>query len=272
MVTKQERLEWSRDLDLGSLIEELVKVVPFHLGRFNEVMKKCKSFPLCDVLVVDLTFATRFLAVFLFLKVKGSRPMTFQFLTVTKFQSSKASDGFVDQKEFKTNSTYTFDSLLFDDLAVRVIDLYVDNVSPLLNARCHYLLVTHKGTQYAKLNNAMSNLVYLAIKKYLHPTRYRQIVEFESVAKLSFEDQKSITMDQKHSSYVVKVYYQKQTFRRIATEGKITREKLSGQYYRDSTDAQIRQILLQETTEILSGNRDCFEELSGSQVRFDTGL
>ena len=270
-LAKLKRLEWSRDLDLDFLIssnswatlEELEKVVLFHLGRFNEVIKKCKSFPLHDVPVVDLTFATRFLAVFLFLRVKGSRPMTFQFLTVhvTMFQSSKANDGFVDQKEFKTNSTYTFDSLLFDDLAVRVIDLYVDNVRPLLNPRCDYLLVTHKGTQYAKLGDAMSKLVYLAVKKYIHPTRYRQIVETESVAKLSLEDQKSITMDQKHSSYVAKVYYQKQTSRRIATEGKISREKLSGQY-RDSTDldAQISQILFQETTEILSENGDCFED------------
>ena len=43
--------------------------------------------------------------------------MTFQFLTVAMFQSSKANDGFVDQKEFKPNSTYTFDRLLLDDLA-----------------------------------------------------------------------------------------------------------------------------------------------------------
>ena len=148
---------------------------------------------------------------------------------------------------------------MFDDLAVRVIDLYIDNVRPLLNPRCDCLLVTHKGTQYAKLGDAMSKLVHLAIKKYNHPTRYRQIVETESVAKLSFEDQKSITMDQKHSSYVAKVYYQKQTSPRIATEGKISREKLSGQY-RDSTDAEISQILFQETTEILSENRDCFED------------
>ena len=103
-LAKQERLEWSRDLDLDSLIssnswatlEELGKAVPFHLGRLNEVKKKCKSFPLHDVPVVDLTFAARLLAVFLFLRVKGSRPMTFQFLTVTMFQSSKANDRFVD--------------------------------------------------------------------------------------------------------------------------------------------------------------------------------
>ena len=185
--------------------------------------------------------------------------MTFQLLIVAMFQSSKANDAFVDQKEFKPNSIYTFDSLLFDDLAVRVIDLYLDNVKPLLNPRCDYLLVTHKGTQYVKLGNAMSKLVYLAIKKYIHPTRYRQIVETESVAKLSLEHQKSITVDQKHSSYVAKVYCQKQTSRRITTEGNISREKLSRQH-RDSTDAQISQILLHETTKIPSENRDCFED------------
>ena len=96
-LAKQERLEWSRDLDLDSLIssnawarlEELEKVVPFHLERFNEVIKKCTIFPLHDVPLVDLTFATRFLAVFLFLRVQGSRPMTFQFLTVTCFRAQK---------------------------------------------------------------------------------------------------------------------------------------------------------------------------------------
>ena len=95
--------------------------------------------------------------------------MTFQFLTVTMFQSTKANDGFVDRKEFKTNSSYTFDSLLFNDLAVRVIDPYIDNVRPLLNPRCDYLLVTHKGTQYAKLSDAMSKLVYLAINTFIQP-------------------------------------------------------------------------------------------------------
>ena len=78
-------------------------------------------------------------------------------------------------------------------------------------------------------------------------------------AKLSLEDQKSITMDLKHSSYVAKVYYQKQTSTRIATESKISREKLSGQHH-DSIDAQISQILFQETTEIPSENRGCFED------------
>ena len=84
-------------------------------------------------------------------------------------------------------------------------------------------------------------------------------MEIESAAKLSLEDQKSITMDQKHSFYVAKVYYQKHTSRRITNEGKIFREKLSGQH-RHSTDAQISQILFRETTERPCENRDYFED------------
>ena len=60
-------------------------------------------------------------------------------------------------------------------------------------------------------------------------------------------------MDQKHSSCVVKVYYQKQTSRRIATEGKVSGEKLSGQH-RNSPDALTNQILVEETAEIQNEN------------------
>ena len=76
------------------------------------------------------------------------------------------------------------------------------------------------------------------------------MVNTGSASKLSLEDQKSITMDQKHSSSVTKVYYQKHTSRHIATEGTISREKLSGQH-RDSTDAQISQILFKKQPKFL---------------------
>ena len=62
----------------------------------------------------DLTFATRFLSVCLFVQVKVSRPMTYQYLTFTIFENSKTCDGFVSQTKFKTAQQYTFDSLLFD--------------------------------------------------------------------------------------------------------------------------------------------------------------
>ena len=117
------------------------------------------------------TFATRFVAVFLFLLVKSARPMTFQHLTVSLFANSKANNGFIDRKEFKTNLSYTFDSLVLDDLPTRVIALYVEHVRPLLNPQNDYLLLTRNGSQYKKLGNAMCKLVYQAIGKYIHPTR-----------------------------------------------------------------------------------------------------
>ena len=72
----------------------------------------------------------------------------------------------------------------------------------------------------------MCKLVYQAIGKYIHPTRYRQIVETESARKLCLEDQKNIGLDQKHSSQVARIYYQKNTLRRVAVDGEISMRKL----------------------------------------------
>ena len=88
------------------------------------------------------------------------------------FENSKANNGFIDQKESKTNLSYTFDSLVLDNLSTRVIALYVEQVRPLLNPQNDYLLLTRNGTQYKKLGNAMCKLVYQANRKYIHPTRY----------------------------------------------------------------------------------------------------
>ena len=48
----------------------------------------------------------------------------------------------------------------------------------------------------------MSKLVFDATGKYVHPTRYRQIVETASSTKLSSSAQNAISEDQKHSSFV----------------------------------------------------------------------
>ena len=97
--------------------------------------------------------------------------MTFQHLTVSMFENSKANNGFIDRKEFNTNLSYTFDSLVLDALPTRVIALYVEHVRPLLNPQNDYLLLTRNGTQYKKQQDN------------------RQIIETESAKKLSLEDQ-----------------------------------------------------------------------------------
>ena len=91
--------------------------------------------------------------------------MIFQHLTVSVFENSESDNGFIDQKEFKTSLSYTFDSLVLDDLPTRVIALYVEHVRPLLNPQNNYLLLTRNGTPYKKLGNAMCKLVYQATDK-----------------------------------------------------------------------------------------------------------
>ena len=88
-VAKMMRLQWTQDLDVETLeakghwatMEELLEVVSFDLPRYQQTVKTYQNEP-GQVNPSDLTFATKFLATYLFIKVKGSRPMTYQYLTV----------------------------------------------------------------------------------------------------------------------------------------------------------------------------------------------
>ncbi|KAK2556432.1 hypothetical protein P5673_021671 [Acropora cervicornis] len=76
-VAKMMRLQWTQDLDVESLearghwasMEELLEVVSFHLPRYEQTVKTCQNDP-GRVSPSDLTFATKFLATYLFIKVK----------------------------------------------------------------------------------------------------------------------------------------------------------------------------------------------------------
>ena len=67
-----------------------------------------------------------------------------------------------------------------------------------------------------------------AIGKYIHPTRYRQIVETQSLNQLTSEEQRTLSEDQKHSSAVAKVRYRKQRSREVALKGHECLQKLQG--------------------------------------------
>ena len=234
-VAKMMRLQWSQDLDIDTLearghwatMDELLRVVTFHLPRFENTVKTCKNCP-NQVNPSDLTFATRFVSMYLFIKVKGSRPMTYQYLTVDMVNAAKANGGFVDQKMFKTAGKYGFDSLILTDASIQVLDNYISIVRPLLNPRCDYVLVTRNGGQHSKLGDVMSKLVFDAMGKYIHPTRYRQIVETQSLNQLTSTEQKILSEDQKHSSAVAKIHYQKQRSREVAVKGHECLQKLQG--------------------------------------------
>lgn len=138
-VAKMMRLQWTQDLDIETLdarghwatMEELLEVVTFHLPRYKNTMKTCKAGQ-GQVNPSDLTFATKFVAVYLFIKVKGSRPMTNQYLTVDMVRTAKENRGFIDQKKFKTAGKYGFDSLILTNASMQVLDNYIDFVRPLL--------------------------------------------------------------------------------------------------------------------------------------------
>ena len=234
-VAKMMRLQWTQDLDIETLearghwatMEELLEVVTFHLPRYENTIKMCKTKP-GQVNPSDLTFATKFLAMYLFIKVKGSRPMTYQYLTVDMVNAAKENGGFIDQKAFKTAGKYGFDSLILTDTSMQVLYGYINFVLPLLKPQCDFVLVSKNGGQHSKLGDVMSKLVFDAIGKYVHPTRYRQIVETQSLHLLTHKEQRILSEDQKHSSAVAKVHYQKQRSREVAVMAHECLQKLQG--------------------------------------------
>ena len=104
----------------------------------------------------------------------------------------------------------------------------INFVIPLLKPQCEFVLVTKIGGQHSKLGDVMSKLVFDAIGMYIHPTRYRQIVETESRNQLISKEQRILSEDQKHSSAVAKVHYQKQRSHEVAAMAYKCLQKLQG--------------------------------------------
>ena len=71
-------VKWTSELDIDALeakghwatLEGLLEVVGCYLPRYENELKAWKEKP-GAVLPIDLSFATKFLAVYLFIKVKG---------------------------------------------------------------------------------------------------------------------------------------------------------------------------------------------------------
>ena len=129
-ITKKIRMRFSTELDLETLewkghwatIKELQQVIPYHLQRYKKVIELCKSEMTSFVSCSDLSFATRFIATFLFLRVKDTRPMTYQFLTVHMFEERKKNNRYIDQGLFKTADRYVFDSIVLDNTCIALLD------------------------------------------------------------------------------------------------------------------------------------------------------
>ena len=93
---KELGANWTINLDLDTLeaknewatIEELLRVLPFHSSRYKDVLQMCKANPK-EVSLAELSSATRFIIAFCFLQIKGTLPMTYQYLTLVMFQRAK---------------------------------------------------------------------------------------------------------------------------------------------------------------------------------------
>ena len=233
---KKKNVEYARDLTLEKLIardswaslEDMEKVIPYHSPKYEYLVKKAGSAS-SSLTISEIASATRFLITFLFLRVKCTRPMSLQYLTVDMIDLATQNGGFVDQTEFKTNTEYVFDSLKFCQDELDIVNSYITNIRPLCQPKCDYVLTTTNGNQYTAFGNAMSLLVHQAIDKHITPTRYRQIVETESSERLSPEQQKVITLDQRHSSYIAKRCYQKKLSRETAVDGAEAMKELVGE-------------------------------------------
>ena len=232
---KKKVMEYSRNLDLESLIikdswsslEEMEEVIPFHAQRFTEVYQRCANAS-TEVSINDLAFASRFVATYLFLRVKCTRPRSFQYLTIPMIDKAKTNGGFVDQTEFKTAATYMFDTLILNDEVFRILDMYITAIRPKMGPKCDYLLISNTGRQYNSFTSAMTILVKQAIGKYVHPTRLRQIVETTSSERLTPEEQQAVTADQKHHSNVAQRCYKKKLSRQVAIKGRECMDKMLG--------------------------------------------
>ena len=233
---RKRNVEYSRNLNLESLIaerswatlEDMEKVIPFHTSKYEELFQKACNTPGSPLTTSELAFATRFIISFLLLRVKCTRPMSLQYLTMNMIDVAKENGGFVDQSQFKTNDQYGFDSLKFSTDALDVLKTYIDRIRPLCQPKCEFVLLTTNGTQYTAFCNALSLLTHEAIGKHITPTRYRAIVESESVVRLDKDKQTIISKDQKHSSTVARKYYQKRLSREVAEEGAEAMKELVG--------------------------------------------
>ena len=229
------RLQWTQDLDIKTLdarghwatMEELLEVVTFHLPRYENTVKTCETIP-GQVNPSDLTFATEICRSVFVHQGEGISAYTYQCLTVDMVRAAKENGGFIDHKKSKTASKYGFDSLIPTSASMQVLESYIKFVRPLLKPQCDFVLVTRDGGQHSKLGDVMSNLVFGTIGKYIHMTRYRQIVETQSLNLLTSKGQRILSEGQKHTSAVAKAHYQKQRSREVAVKAHECLQKLQG--------------------------------------------
>ena len=79
-------VEYLNSINDWAKVEELQKVIPYQSKKHKQIISNASS-SFASIAAHDLSFATSFIVAALFLKVKASRPMTYQFLTVQMVES-----------------------------------------------------------------------------------------------------------------------------------------------------------------------------------------
>lgn len=215
--------EYLNSINCCATPEDLQTVIPYHSEKYQQIILNAASSTFIPP--HDLSFCTAFIVAVLFLMVKASRPMTFKYLTIDMIKSAQL-NGIIDQTKFKTQDRYGFDSLIFNTNVLTLINGYIDNIRNRLNPSCSYLLICRNGNQLVNFSSVFGRIVFQAIGKYINPTRYRQIIETESATNLSHEEQSILSEDQKHTSRVAKIHYQKLHSQYVAKKGQECMDKL----------------------------------------------
>ena len=103
---------------------------------------------------------------------------------------------------------------------IKIVNGYIECVRPRLKPTCDFLLVTRTGKQLTRICDVFGRLVYQAIGKYINPTRYTENVETTSAERLSTDEQPTVSLEEKHTSHVAKIHYQKLQSQTIAKNAK----------------------------------------------------
>ena len=88
-LSKQMRVQWNVVLSVDYLnsincwasLTDLQSVIPYHADKFTQILLNSGNLD-GQIPAHDLSFVTAFITAVLFIMVKASRPMTFQYLTV----------------------------------------------------------------------------------------------------------------------------------------------------------------------------------------------
>ena len=96
-------VDYLNRINCWAKLEELQKVILYHSEKVKQIILNASS-PFTSIAAHDLSFATSFIIAALFLIVKVSRPMTYQFLTVQMVESV-SENGIINQTIFKTKKS-----------------------------------------------------------------------------------------------------------------------------------------------------------------------